>query len=488
MKEGARAQRALPAAGALRILIVKLSSLGDVVHSLPVVADLRAAYPRALIDWVVEPAFAPLLERVDGIAEVIGCPLRGWTQGRPVEAVGRSRDARASRARLRRERYDAVVDLQGLTKSAVIARLARGPSYGLANRTDGASHEAPARWLVSKAIRVEPHSHALDRARELVASALGTRVDTPPSFGLSVRASPASARPRTVVLIHGTSRADKLWPQASWIELGRRLADEGWAVALPQASAEEGKRARAIAAAIGGDSTVWPQLELGALHRSPRRERRRDRHRQRTEPHRRRARPAARPALQLPDLVANRPAGAPQRRPAGRGRRRAGADRRGGVGGVEGRAERRPRRRGTLGAEAAVSSAARRRAARAAYSLLLRLIAPLYLLRVQWRGRREPIYASAPGERLGFYREPMVPGAIWVHAVSLGETRAAAPLLEALRAARPGARILLTHGTATGRAAGQACCAQATPSSGCRSTCPARCAASCATPIRRSAC
>ena len=265
MKERARAQRALPAAGALRILIVKLSSLGDVVHSLPVVADLRAAYPRALIDWVVEPAFAPLLQRVDAIAEVIDCPLRGWTKA-GLWKPSVVREMGAFRSRLRRERYDAVVDLQGLTKSAVIARLARGRSYGLANRTDGASHEAPARWLVSKAIRVEPHSHALDRARELVASALGTRADTPPSFGLSVRASsPATARPRTVVLIHGTSRADKLWPEASWIELGLRLADQGWAVALPQASAEEGKRARAIAAAIGGDSTVWPQLDLGAF-------------------------------------------------------------------------------------------------------------------------------------------------------------------------------------------------------------------------------
>ena len=263
MKEGARAERALPAAGALRILIVKLSSLGDVVHSLPVVADLRAAYPRALIDWVVEPAFAPLLDRTTGVAKVIGCALRRWTRAglwKP-STLG---EVRAFAARLRRERYDAIVDLQGLTKSAVIARLARGTSFGLANRTDGASHEPPARWLVSKAIRVEPHSHALDRSRELVAAALGTRVDSPPSFGLA-QAEAAHAGSRTVVLIHGTSRGDKLWPEASWIEIGRRLADEGWAVALPQAGSEEGRRARAIAAAIGGDSTVWPALELGAF-------------------------------------------------------------------------------------------------------------------------------------------------------------------------------------------------------------------------------
>jgi len=248
----------------MRVLIVKLSSLGDVVHALPVVADIRAAHPQALIDWVVEPAFAPLLDRTTGVAAVIDCALRRWTRAglwRP-STLG---EVRAFATRLRREHYDAIVDLQGLTKSAVIARLARGPSFGLANRTEGASHEPPARWLVSKAIRVEPHSHALDRSRELVAAALGTRIDTPPSFGLVPRASPEAGRSRTIVLIHGTSRADKLWPEASWIELGRRLADEGWAVALPQAGSEEGRRARAIAAAIGGDSTVWPALELGAF-------------------------------------------------------------------------------------------------------------------------------------------------------------------------------------------------------------------------------
>ena len=248
----------------MRVLIVKLSSLGDVVHALPVVADIRAAHPGALIDWVVEPAFAPLLDRTTGVAKVIDCALRRWTRAglwRPSTLA----EVRAFAARLRRERYDAIVDLQGLTKSAVIARLARGTSFGLANRTDGASHEPSARWLVSKAISVEPHSHALDRSRELVAAALGTRIDTPPSFGLVPRASPEAGRSRTIVLIHGTSRADKLWPEASWIELGRRLADEGWAVALPQAGSEEGRRARAIAAAIGGDSTVWPALELGAF-------------------------------------------------------------------------------------------------------------------------------------------------------------------------------------------------------------------------------
>ena len=101
------------------------------------------------------------------------------------------------------------------------------------------------------------------------------------------------------------------------------------------------------------------------------------------------------------------------------------------------------------------TSAALRTTARAAYSLLLRIAMPLYLLRVLWRGRAEPLYSTAIGERIGRYPVAAAPGALWLHAVSLGETRAAAPLIAALRQARPGMRLLLTHGTATGRAAGQ---------------------------------
>jgi heptosyltransferase-1 len=247
----------------VRILIVKLSSLGDVVHALPVVADIHAAHPQATIDWVVEPGFASLLSRVRGIAEVIELPLRRWSRSGWLGAATRG-EMLAFARRLRRQRYDAVLDLQGLTKSALVSLLSRGPSYGLANRTDGASHEWPARWLATHAIRVEPHSHALDRSRELVARALGTSAIGPPAFGLAA-AAPAAPDPERIVFIHGTSRADKLWPEASWIELGRRLADEGWAVALPQSGSEEGRRARAIAAAIGGDATVWPALDLGAF-------------------------------------------------------------------------------------------------------------------------------------------------------------------------------------------------------------------------------
>jgi heptosyltransferase-1 len=246
----------------VRILIVKLSSLGDVVHALPVVQDIRRAHPDATIDWVVEPSFAPLLQRVQGLDQVIECALRRWTRAWWTRAV--RAEFAAFRRQLRSRRYDAVIDLQGLTKSAAIARMARGPSFGLANRTEGASHESPARWLVDRAIRIEPRIHALDRSRELAACALGYRVEGSPDFGLARRAAVPPGRP-TVVFVHGTSRADKLWPEADWIALGQRVIAAGWQVALPQAEVAERARAERIAAALGAHASVWPAMGLGAV-------------------------------------------------------------------------------------------------------------------------------------------------------------------------------------------------------------------------------
>ncbi len=260
----------------MRVLIVKLSSLGDVVHAMPVVHDIQAAHPDAVIDWIVEPGFAPLLRRVYGMHDVIECALRRWTKAWWTKAV--RLEWRAFRARLTRDHYDAVIDLQGLTKSALIARLADGVRYGLANRTEGASHEPPARWLVDHAIHIEPHIHALDRSRELAARALGYTPQGSPQFGLRVepRARPAGWRP-TLVFVHGSSRADKLWPEASWIALGQRAIAAGWRIAIPHVGQAERLRAERLQAALlveanaeteahaSANAEVWPEMALDAL-------------------------------------------------------------------------------------------------------------------------------------------------------------------------------------------------------------------------------
>src|SRR6188768_2901915 len=125
----------------MKILFVKLSSLGDVVHTMPALQDIRLALPHARIDWVVEKGFAPLVERVDGIGRVIACELRRWRKT-PLSAQTR-REWRAFREELRSDAYDAVIDLQGLTKSALVSRAARlssdGRRHALANRTEGSS-------------------------------------------------------------------------------------------------------------------------------------------------------------------------------------------------------------------------------------------------------------------------------------------------------------------------------------------------------------
>ena len=245
----------------MRVLIVKLSSLGDVVHTMPVVHDMRRAHPDALIDWVVEPGFAPLVRRVAGVERSIECALRRWRKRWWTSAV--RTEWHDFREAIGGERYDAIIDFQGLTKSALVARLARGPRFGLANQTEGASHEWPARWLVDHPIEVEARIHALDRARVLAATALGYVVQGPPVFGLRPHALHTTER--TMVFVHGTSRDDKLWPEAHWIDLGRRVMAEGWRIALPHAGAVERARAERIAAALAPAAEVWPALSLDAL-------------------------------------------------------------------------------------------------------------------------------------------------------------------------------------------------------------------------------
>ena len=254
----------------MKVLVVKLSSLGDVVHAMPAVQDMRAARPGVVIDWVVERGFAPLVQRCDGVARVIPCELRRWRQA-PLSAQTRS-EWGGFRKQLQRDAYDAVIDLQGLAKSALVSRLARlapgGRRFALANRTEGSSYEAPTRWVADVAVPVPARSHAVQRSRLLCAKALGYEVPRFMYFGLHARAhapDASGAGEPAVALVHGTSRADKFWPADSWVELGRRLIAAGYPLALPHGSEAERERSSLLAAALGPRASVWPRMELGAL-------------------------------------------------------------------------------------------------------------------------------------------------------------------------------------------------------------------------------
>ena len=251
----------------MKILIVKLSSLGDVVHAMPAVQDICAALPHAQVDWLVERAFMPLVQRCKGVGRVVACDQRRWRHA-PL-AAGTRREWRAFRAELGAVSYDAVIDLQGLTKSAVMAWLARlapgGRRYALANRTDGSAWEAPTRWLAHVAVPIAPHIHAVARSRELCARALGYSVPAGQHFGLVAQADGARELERTVAFVHGTSREDKFWPEEYWLALGQQLISGGYAIGLPHGSPSERERSQRMAQALGPQARVWPQLDLGAL-------------------------------------------------------------------------------------------------------------------------------------------------------------------------------------------------------------------------------
>ena len=262
----------------VKILLVKLSSLGDVVHTLPVVQDIRAVVPGAQIDWVVEKSFAPLLAEHAGIHRIIACEIRRWRHSFWTTATWR--EWRAFRVQLQHDAYDAVIDLQGLAKSALVARLARlapgGKRCALANQTEGSGYEAPTRWVADVAIRIAPHTAAVQRSRELAARALGYTLRSAPDYGLKAR-PPRMDRAQTapekianqVALVHGTSRADKEWPPGHWLELGQRLNAAGFQVVLPHGNARELATSQAIAQALNasqpGKAVVWPLLTLDAL-------------------------------------------------------------------------------------------------------------------------------------------------------------------------------------------------------------------------------
>lgn len=254
----------------MNILIVKLSSLGDVVHTMPAVQDILAQFPLAKVDWVVERAFASLVTRCVGVNRVIPCELRRWRKS----PLSRSTRAawRSFQQDLQAQAYDWVIDAQGLTKSALVARCARltpqGQRVAMANRTDGSGYEAPTRWVADLAYTMPVHSHAVTRARILCAMALGYDLPDSMTFGLKpqsgIEVDAPEIRAKRVALVHGTSRADKEWPFEHWVTLGQRLHAQGLGVDLLHGTDAEEARSQALAQRIDG-AVVWPRLSLDAL-------------------------------------------------------------------------------------------------------------------------------------------------------------------------------------------------------------------------------
>jgi heptosyltransferase-1 len=226
-----------------KILIVRPSSLGDIVHALPIVHDLHRHRAGTQIDWVAEEPFIDLVAMNRGVHRVIPVALRRWRRG--VLARSTWSEMRNFRGELARERYDTVIDLQEQVKGALMAWFARGPVHG----PDRASVREPAAALLYRhRYRINPQQHLIDRCRQLAGKALGYAPSGPPRFELHA-AAPRDAPPAPyAVLVHATSRRDKLWPEASWSALIEHFARTGMTVVLPWGDGEEAARSKRLAA------------------------------------------------------------------------------------------------------------------------------------------------------------------------------------------------------------------------------------------------
>jgi heptosyltransferase-1 len=245
-----------------RILFVKLSSLGDVVHHLPAVTDVMRRWPAAHVAWAVESAYADLVRMHPAIARAIPVNLRslrrGWHRG------GEWRRLRASRREIREGRWDYVVDSQGLIKSAWMAWSAGGARFGL----DAASaRERFAARFYDVRLPVARHMHAVERNRRLVAQVFGYSVDgIAADYGLAQPSTAPAWAPTTpyIVMLHAASHRQKLWPEAYWVELGQALARKGYTSVLPAGDPAERATAHRIALDIP-ESLVAPPSELSEL-------------------------------------------------------------------------------------------------------------------------------------------------------------------------------------------------------------------------------
>jgi lipopolysaccharide heptosyltransferase I len=228
------------------ILFIKTSSLGDVVHHMPALTDARKAHPDATFSWLVEEAFAPLVRLHPAIDTVIPVASRRWRKS--LYAPATIAEIRASFRNIRAQRYDEIVDTQGLLRTAILTRAARGMRHGY----DASSVREPlASLFYDVRHRVERDMHAVERNRILSGLALGYAPDEAPDFGLDRARIGKDSTSRYGLLLHATARREKQWPDADWIAFAKLFAQR-FELLLPWGTEAERARSEYIAAAVPG--------------------------------------------------------------------------------------------------------------------------------------------------------------------------------------------------------------------------------------------
>ncbi|MFK0091177.1 lipopolysaccharide heptosyltransferase I [Pseudomonas sp. NPDC090592] len=246
----------------MRVLIIKTSSLGDVIHTLPALTDAAHAIPGIRFDWVVEEGFAEIPSWHPAVDQVIPVAIRRWRKN--LWQTVKSGEWKAFKQRVRERKYDLVIDAQGLVKSAWLTRYVKAPVAGLDRYS---AREGLASRFYDRRLSVATGQHAVERVRQLFAMALA--YDLPEgigNYGLDLDRLQLPPAAPYVVFLHGTTWATKHWPEAYWRELAGRMGRRKLEVRLPWGNPAEKARAERIAQGLN-NCQVLPKLNLAGVAR-----------------------------------------------------------------------------------------------------------------------------------------------------------------------------------------------------------------------------
>lgn len=241
-----------------RALIIKTSSMGDVIHTLPALTDAKAALPDLVFDWVVEKNFAQIPGWHPAVNRTIEIELRKWRKA-PWQSFREGKWQRFYQS-LTNENYDMIIDAQGLLKSALIGIAAKGQRFGLDKNS---AREPLASLFYTHRINVPKNTHAILRLRQLFSQIFGYPCpNDPPDYGISYKFTAKTEA--FVVFLHGTTWETKLWPESYWQKLGCLLTEKGLNIYVPWGNPAEKARAESIAA-NNSKIQVLPPMELVEL-------------------------------------------------------------------------------------------------------------------------------------------------------------------------------------------------------------------------------
>lgn len=242
-----------------KVLVIKTSSLGDVIHTLPALTDAQNAIKGIEFDWVVEKGFSEIASWHPAVKKIIPVQIRKWRKN-IFQTMG-SEEWKDFKSEIKSEAYDAIIDAQGLLKSAVLAPLANGPRYGLDKNS---AREPLSSWFYQHKIPVAKNQHAVERTRQLFAQALGYELPTTSGdYGIKSRFKSNQDSPY-VVFLHGTTWDTKHYPEAYWAELIKIATNQGFKVKLLWGNTDEHERAARLSE-VSKQAELMPKMNLESI-------------------------------------------------------------------------------------------------------------------------------------------------------------------------------------------------------------------------------